>query len=111
MSKIPAAMAAGAATLALMVAPVAHADPTPDPTPGYTWECDTSSNGHTTCRAVATPDCAVSSDGKWVVVLAPGTLNSQIAQGQRLLTPAPCTGGPPDFRSAPRLIDSRGPAY
>jgi hypothetical protein len=94
MSKIAAVMATGAATLALMGAPAAHADP------DYTWECDNDAYGHTSCRAEPIPHCGVSSDGKWVVVLPPGRDGGRRPDG-RAITPAPCTGGPPYFPHAP----------
>jgi hypothetical protein len=60
---IAALAAAGMAT-----AGVAHADP------DYTWECDTDTYGHTTCRAEPIPTCAVSQDGQWVVQVPRGSL-------------------------------------
>jgi hypothetical protein len=97
MKAITAGLAAGAATLAPIVAPVAHGDPTPDPTPGYTWECDTDSFGHTSCRAVPIPECGLSQDGRWIVPIPPGSNPG--------LMPAPCSafgpGGVTDLVHAP----------
>jgi len=108
MHKIAAVLAAGAAALTLIGAPAAHADPTPDPTPGYTWECDTNDFGHRSCSAVPEPECGLVKG--WVVQLPPGTFEQPSlpkVQGQVVL-PAPCTGGPPNFPRAP--YPTRSPA-
>ncbi len=106
------ALTAGATCLALSGATAAMAEPTPDPLPDYTWECDTDSSGHTSCYAVGKPDCLVSPDGKWVLVYPPGTFEQQVATGRMTQLPSLCTGGPPWHREAPRLIDPRyGPDY
>jgi hypothetical protein len=97
--KITIAAALLAAGAALTVG-TAHADPTPD----YTWECDTDSYGHSTCRAEPIPHCSVSADGQWVVVVPPG--------GTYPGLPAPCnTFGPGGVTNLVRAPYPARPPY
>ena len=73
---IAAAFVAASALLTSETA-VAHADP------DYTWECDTDTYGHTSCKAVPIKHCAETADGGWVVVVPPGAPYPGI--------PAPCS--------------------
>jgi hypothetical protein len=98
-----ALMGAGAA----LSTGTAHADPTPD----YTWECDTDSFGHSTCHAEQIPICGVSQDGQWVVVAPSGTMPSRPAPcnafgpgGVTNLVRAPYPGRPPYYPPQPLPI-------
>ena len=94
MNKLHTGAIAALAAVGMATAAVAHADPTPapPPTPDYTWECDTDSLGHTSCRPEAIPVCGLTADKQWVVEALPGV---------RPLYPAPCYGGAPNFPRAP----------
>lgn len=83
---------AAALITVILNAGIAHADPTPPPTPDYTWECDTDSSGHSSCHAEPIENCGLSEDRQWVVVIPTGT---------KAVYGMPCWSPAPHFAHAP----------